>query len=410
MIGKYTRGAGLVKGGELERAAAAPLQASGWFVLRRPTDETFQAFELDVLAYRFEDGNEQSLVLEAKGGRSGFGDLWKLLGLKTHLKVDSGVLLADPSDPLHDRKVALGRGHQINVIDQDPADLAENLAEAGAIPTEPDLDVLAAWQRCYRVEDALIATINDKQLWQQYETIRLAKRQLQHLITKAWLEPDPWRQAFRLYRRYSEEPKIARRMAIEINGGGWGELFKHAMYDGASEEMQACFYLEHRKRIAVAFAATRCATLDDETSPWAARAPFSFREMVEQIAEEEAWYLPAVLQAYFLGFGGLICLDAEKSEFQHLAAQAGCTPAEARFALRLFEELFPTDGGWFYDDYELSRLKLMPVPLRGAGLRMREAVYGGDWLNDLATDLQRKVAGRTELGRAAEWEKRIMLA
>jgi hypothetical protein len=66
-----------MKGGDLERAAAAPLQTTGWFVMRRPSDETFQALELDVLAYRFDSGAEESLVLESKGGKSGFGDLWK---------------------------------------------------------------------------------------------------------------------------------------------------------------------------------------------------------------------------------------------------------------------------------------------------------------------------------------------
>lgn len=395
-----------MKGDDLERAAAAPIQANGWFVIRRPTDETFQAFELDVLAYRFDGGREQSVVLESKGGRSGFGDLWKLLGLKTHLKIDRGVLLADPAEPMHGRKVTLGRSHDIAVIGRDAAGLADDLVTVNAIAATPDPAVLAAWERCYRVEDALVNTINDKALWQKHETIRLAKRQLQHLVTRAWLEPDPWRQALRLYKRYWEEPKIARRMAIEINGSDWKELFQQAMYHGATDEIQACFYLEHRKRIAVAFAATRCAALGDDSSRWAAWAPASFHNMVDRIVDEQAWYLPVVLQVYFLGFGGLICLDADDTEFEYVADQAGCTPTEARFALRLFDELFPFDGGWFYDAFELSRLKLMPVPLRGAGLYMREALYGGDWVSDLATDLQRQVAGRNELSRAADWERR----
>jgi hypothetical protein len=396
-----------MKGGDLERVAAGVLQASGWFVLRRPTDESFQAFELDVLAYRFEDGEEQSLVLESKGGRSGFGDFWKLLGLKTHLEIPRGVLLADPSDPLYDRKAGFGRDHDIDVVDQDAADLPDNLAEIDLARDGLDRGVLKSWERSYRIEDALIGTINDKELWQKYETIKLAKRQLQHLITKGWLERDPWRQAFRLYSRYSEEPKIALTMAEEIRPDEAHAVLKRAMYEGKFDAVQACFYLEHRKRIAVAFAATRCAVLDDKSSRWAGYTPASFHEMVERIADDEAWYLPSVLQVYFLGFGGVICLDVEDMDYEHLASQARCTPKEARHALTLFNDLFPYSAGWYYDAYELSRLKLMPMPLRAAGLLMRENFYPGTWL-EMATSEQRQVAGTGTLKCGAEWEQRVL--
>jgi hypothetical protein len=397
-----------VIGAELERAAAAALQAAGWYVRRGATDESFQAFELDVLGYRFPGGAEESVVVEAKGGRSGFGDLWKLLGLKTHLALDRGVLLADPNDPLHTRKVQVATGHQIDVIDRGASTIAESLAESGITEVEASDDVMDVWLRCYRVEDALIKIINDKNLWQQYKTIQLAKRQLQHLTSKAWLEPDPWRQATRLYVLYQDEPEISLSMAREINDGGAHEVFRQALYYGACAEIQACFYLEHRKRIELAFAATRCAALGDESSRWAKMAPWSFREMVETIGEEEAWYLPVVMQVYFLGFGAMICLDVEDGEFKKIARQARCTPKQARRALALFAELFPYAGGWYYDGYELSRLKLMPVPLRGAGLFMRECLYGGDWTTDLATPEQRKVAGKSEYKRALAYEKIVL--
>lgn len=41
----YTEG---MTGTDLERAAAAALQAAGWYVRRGATDQSFQAFELDV--------------------------------------------------------------------------------------------------------------------------------------------------------------------------------------------------------------------------------------------------------------------------------------------------------------------------------------------------------------------------
>jgi hypothetical protein len=116
-------------------------------------------------------------------------------------------------------------------------------------------------------------------------------------------------------------------------------------------------------------------------------APYSFRDMVEKVRAEAAWYLPPVMQVFFLGFGGMICLDVEDREFQLIARQAGCTPKQARHALELFEELFPYDDGWYYEAYELSRLKLMPVPLRGASLWMREIFYEGEW-RELATPEQ----------------------
>jgi hypothetical protein len=252
----------MLTGADLERATAAVLQTAGWYVRRGAKDETLQAFELDVLGYRFPGGDEESIVVEAKGGRSGFTALWKLLGQKTHLALDRGVILADPTDPLHTRKIQIGRKHDIAIIDQDSDKLAASLGDVGAVEVEAAPDILAMWLRCYRVEDAIIKVLHDKDLWQQYETIKLAKQQLQQLESRVWLEPDPWRQAVRLYLLYQDETKISKTMAEEINGRGARALFLEAIYEGASAEMQGCLYLEHRKRIELSFAAARCAALD----------------------------------------------------------------------------------------------------------------------------------------------------
>jgi hypothetical protein len=398
-----------MKGQELERAVAAVLHASGWFLLRGATDPTHQAFELDVLGYRFDGGDEASLAVESKGGRSGFGDLWKLNGLKSHLDIDRGVLLADDGDPLHDIKVRYAKKNGIDVIGQAVDTLAPELVRVGAIAAAPDPGVLRAWLRCLRVEDALIKILNDRDLWQQYETIRLAKEQLQHLAARGWMENDPWRQAVQLYGLYQDETKIARRMAKEINGSGWGFLMQEALYHGASEEIQACFYLEHRKRIAVAFAATRCAALGDDTSRWARLAPASFQSMVETIADEGAWYLPSALQVYFLGFGAMICTDVTDGEYEAIAAQAGCSPTEASRVLELFGELFPYPeaGGWFHEQWDMSRLKLMPVPLRAAATWMRETVYEGEW-NEIATRDQLRGVGPNEVRVAGKYERMVL--
>jgi hypothetical protein len=395
-------------GSDLERAVAAVLQASGWFLLRGATDETFQAFELDVVGYRFDSGEESSVAVESKGGKSGFNHLWKLVGLKTHLGIQRGVLLADDSEPLHDRKISLARRHDVSVVSQDPADLADELVASDFIEAEPDPAVLLAWLRCFRVEDGLAKTLNDKDLWQRYETIQLAKRQLQKLTSKVWLEPDPWRQAVRLYSLYQDETKIARRMAEEKYGAGWQDMWRQAMYHGSGPEIQACFYLEHRKRLAVAFAATRCAAFGEE-SRWVSVAPWSFRSLVEAIADEEAWWLPAALQVYFLGFGAMICTDDPDAEYGAIGEQAGCTPNQARRALELFADLFPSvmSGGWYYDDFDLSRLKLVPAALRGSGTWMREAVYERDW-SDMATAEQLRVVGSNEVAKASEAEQSVL--
>jgi hypothetical protein len=396
----------VMTGAELERAVAAILQTSGWFLVRGATDESFQAFELDVLGYRFTNGDESSVMVESKGGRSGFSDLWKVVGLKTHLGIDRGVLLADETEPLHDRKVNFAAKHDIVVVGQDATALGEELADAGVIEEEPDPVVIAAWQRIFRIEDALIKTLNDKDAWQRFETIKLAKKQLQHLASKAWLEPDPWRQAVRLYVLFQDEPKISRTMAREIAPGQSEYAYNEALYNGALPEVQACFYLEHRKRLAVAFAATRCAAHGDG-SRWARLAPASFRTMVEQIRDERAWYLPAVLQVYFLGFGAMICLDDVDAEFREIAAQARCTPQEVEHALELFAELFWTRNGWFHERDELSLLKLVPVPIRGASIWMREAVYDDSW-DALATEAQFDAVGAKHLKRASNAEATVL--
>jgi hypothetical protein len=364
-----------------------------------------------VLAYRLSGDGETSVAVESKSGHSTFSDLWKLIGLKHHLNIGFGVLFADSADSLHEDKREIGQKHDICVIDQSEAGIAGAYANANLIPAVPQPAVLEAWQHCFRVEDSLIRILQDKERWGRYETIRTAKRQLQHLSSAAWVEPDPWKQAAGLYQLYYNAPRIARNMAKELSPQDPDGAFQDAIYEGEHPEIQACFYLEHRKRLALAFAAARCAAIRPKPGMWGPNTPASFREMVGIVREKEAWLLPALLQVYLLGFGGMICLDAEADEYSHLGEQVGCDREEASALLCLFEELFPypSGGRWFLTSSELARLKLMPVALRGAGIRMREALYALPW-SDLATPDQWRICGRDHLKHASRAEQMLARA
>ena len=316
------------------------------------------------MGYRFSGDGVASVLAEAKGGKKAhFTELWKLLGLKTHLKIARGVLLANPEDPDYADKVEVGAEHEIAVIDQDPAQIAEAIRDAGLIDAVPTDEILGGWERSYRVEDGLIQVMKDNTLWKNFETMRTAKRQLQDITARVWLEPDPWNQAARLYDLYGEAPKIGRTMANEMAPGNGNRFFKEALFRGKRPEVQACLYLEHRRRIMVAFAATRCA-LEPDQRPGVRPTPASFNHMVDLIRERDAWHLPTLLQVYFLGLGGVIRLTAEDEEYGLLAGHVGCSAGEAKEMLQLFDELFPYEGSWFYVARDLSRLKLMPARTR----------------------------------------------
>jgi hypothetical protein len=392
-----------VVGADLERAVAATLQARGWFVMRNARDPREQAFELDVVGYRLSSDGVTSVLIEAKGGkRAHFTELWKLLGLKTHLGIHRGLLLANPDDPDHADKVKVGEAHQIAVIGQDPAEIAEAVRTAGLIDAVPTHEIIGGWERCYRVEDGLIEAIRDTGLWKNFETIRVAKQQLQDITARVWLEPDPWNQAAWLYGLYGDAPKLSRTLADELASGSGQRLFNEALYRGKHPEIQALMYLEHRKRIMVAFAATRCA-LEPDRGIWVPPTPASFNAMVDLIREREAWHLPALLQVYFLGLGGVIRLTHEEEEYGLLAGHVGCGAPEAREMLLLYNALFPTEKSWFYVARDLSRLKVMPAAIRGAGLRMRESVLGESW-EAMSSPEQRSYCGNECLTASDEIE------
>jgi hypothetical protein len=312
------------------------------------------------------------------------------------------VLLANPEDPDYADKVEVGAEHEIAVIDQDPAQIAEAIRDAGLIDAVPTDEILGGWERSYRVEDGLIQVMKDNTLWKNFETMRTAKRQLQDITARVWLEPDHWNQAARLYDLYGEAPKIGRTMANEMAPGNGNRFFKEALFRGKHPEVQACLYLEHRKRIMIAFAATRCA-LEPDQRPGVRPTPASFNHMVDLIRERDAWHLPTLLQVYFLGLGGVIRLTAEDEEYGLLAGHVGCSAGEAKEMLQLFDELFPYEGSWFYVARDLSRLKLMPAPIRGAGMRLREQVNGISWDN-MTTEDQRSYCGGECLTAASELE------
>jgi hypothetical protein len=249
--------------------------------------------------------------------------------------------------------------------------------------------------------------INDRDLWQRFETIKIAKQQLQHLNTETWIEADPWRQARALYDLHQAQPKLALTMAEEISPGRGQVVFSEALYRGLHPEVQAVLYLEHRKRLALCLAATRCAASPPSVLEVFGSTPHSFNQMVEVVRDRAAWRLPACLQVYLLGFGGMICADRRDEELAWIAAQIGGSASEVAELLGIYESLFPfPDGGsWHVETEELSRLKLCPVPLRGAGLGMREALSGRDWPS-LATAAQLRVCGSEHIDAAAEFAAR----
>jgi hypothetical protein len=78
---------------DLEDAAAALYQASGYFVERNVIEKDVnEILELDVVATSYEADSPSSVIAEAKSGDWGYADLFKLYGWMHYLRITRGAL------------------------------------------------------------------------------------------------------------------------------------------------------------------------------------------------------------------------------------------------------------------------------------------------------------------------------
>src|SRR3954468_17824052 len=94
-------------GRELEDYVAGMFQAAGYFVEKNIRQrEITDVLELDAVATSYEGAVPTSVLAEAKGGRWGFPDLFKVAGWMQYLGIERGGFFVKEAPPGAERDLA----------------------------------------------------------------------------------------------------------------------------------------------------------------------------------------------------------------------------------------------------------------------------------------------------------------
>ncbi len=379
-------------GRELEDYVAGLFQAAGYFVERGIHERSFtDVLELDVVATRYTEAAPRSVLVEAKGGRWGFPDLFKVVGWMQYLGIDKGgFFVVEDSAPRH-----LGSIHHkvapLGVALVDLADFHDPCArfrEAGFGEIRDPL-LTGIWRYSFWVERALLDSLRRRRKAapsSQGPQAALAYHDLIH--DHVFFVKDLAERLRLLYGAYRDHPKLSLGLAGELGGRAFdarcgtfdSAVVREAIFEGKHPAVQACFYIEHRARLSILKAAVDLLCQHAPPPSGLATLPGTCREGLRALRSRPSFRRYALLWQVFLwGFGGFFLLDREEEELRWLAEQTGIPPGEIEQGLRAFDDLFPLgEGGWIVPlrGTRLRVAKLVPAPFRGIGAIQRLKRYG----------------------------------
>lgn len=386
---------------ELEDAAAALFQASGHFVERNIIErDATEILEMDAVATSYDGDRPESVIAEAKSGDWGYADIFKLHGWMHYLGIPRGALfvtrVSEGKEIAKVREKIGGLG--MTVIRLDSPDLAAHFVEAG-YPACCNSAAIDVWRFAYSVQRTLIAYLRHcKKTAPDHEGPATALRYHTLINNEIFFERDLRVRLARLYAAFMEHPKLSLGVALEMDGGAFdceaddqkNVRISQAMRYGSHEVIQACFYIEHRARLAILKIATDLCLC--ETPPKAVLKsggrvvftqddflPATFRAGLQELKTHKYFKrYPVFWQVFLWGFGGFYLNDRKDQEFEWLAEETGVPVEEIPNALKAFDLLFPMAKSWLtpLPHSQCVIVKMVPTPVQGLGAYYRELRYG----------------------------------
>lgn len=394
----------LPKGKEFEEFLAAYLQASGRYVERNIIDrQEEEVLELDIIATDYRRGSAPDLLLiEAKGGRWGFGDIFKLRGWLHYLNMPAAALLVSaPRDPF-DFYQKIGESLNVAVVAiPDLQKTAESLAPIGVSAKVKPEDILT-WRFSYWAERQLLAQLTSKKKsttdCKRYNAL---DSYVSLVNSRVFFTKNVIERAYALYAAFRENPNLSAKVGHEMAGADFdaehekipADVFRRCYYREELNDICISTYVENRARLAVMKSAIDyrlhkeagsdqnkklSIQFGDEKFEYSLldTLPKSFKAGLEKLATHRFFHRYPVFWQWFLWFfGGFIWLEREKEEFTLLAEKSGIPVEEIPNALTAYETLFPREGGWFHRIESINYLLLVPPPFMGIGANYRRLVY-----------------------------------
>jgi len=391
-------------GKEYEDYVCACLVALGYFtesrmILRK---ESTEILELDIVATPSGKTYLQRMLCEAKSGKWGFHDLFKVLGWTTYLGITRGCIVS-PTSPSsgHEkaaRAIARRTGVSYRVLPVMGDDITVGADACTDVPKKLRLRFAAnAWYKAISERLAFIEFTKYCKSNPDSPVVQSA-REYERALHNSFFGRSPVGRVRNLYEAYSAAPNISGQCVALLAGrAGCSERDIWNKVNDTSDHLwvQYVMLLEHKARNAIIKNALDYALIQGKRKKTKAKAktlkarlriawaealarllPQSFKDGMEELRKHEHAkripYLFHVFVEYMGGFYGTG--DADDIE---LLAQLTEIPADKVVAcLEMLNVFFPFTRGWFFAvKGELVCMKMTPGFMRGAGCFFRHSAY-----------------------------------
>jgi hypothetical protein len=386
-------------GDDFEDYVAALFQASGYFiekniVERNPDD----VLELDAVATDMSSVEPKSALIEAKGGKWGYPDIFKLVGWMMYLDIPAGIFFANSNDKdlSSVRAKFTPLGVSIACIEDYKAAMSSfKQAGLGTIAGE---DVARLWRYSNQVERKIAKFITKQAKGTSFGA--KAAFEYHRLIRDGVFFAQTAGDSLRLlYEAYKKHPKLTLGCANELIGGPYDPTYPPAGNPQLSESLltgkhpliQATMYLEHRARLSVIKAAADICSRPEELDyvlqtgliPLASGEEYSlpgtFIGGLDWLSQQPTFYkYPLLWQQFLWGWGGFYLLKLRDQEFIWMSEYSGVPVTEIPEALRAFDEFFPFGGqNWLttIGSTSIAMTRLTPMAFEGIGAHHRLQQY-----------------------------------
>jgi len=372
-------------GRELEDYVAGLFLSAGYFIEKgvHERDDT-DVLELDTVATKYDAPGPSAVLVEAKGGRWGFPDIFKIVGWMHYLGINKGGFF------VKDRTIDLAAVHQrvaplgVSLVDlgdfRNPGACFRK-AGFGEI-CDPRLPGL--WRYSFWVERCLLDRLRaQKRAEPGSKGPTTALLYHDFINDHVFFIKDVGERLGLLYEAYRSHPKLSCALATEMGGGVFNatttrtreRVFAEAMYAGKHPAVQASFYIEHRARLSILKTAIDLACHAGAAASRLGELPATFRDGLRVLRERPSFRRYALLWQVFLwGFGGFYLADRVDEEFACLSEQTGIPISEIGLGLEAFDVLFPLrEGSWIVPirNTAIRAVKMVPMPFRGVGAFQR---------------------------------------
>ncbi len=364
-------------GYQFEEAVASTVRSIGYFTENRTILDYAgrEVLELDVVASPASDGFLNRILVDAKKDTTGFGDIFKIFGWRTFLRIPSGCVVHGSA--MEDSALAAFK----EVCPK--LQVYANHFDLGA-PTSFEAIPLINTGADDKLRRAVASVgwyqlISDRLAFEDFHKIRKANpeeklflrvRQYRRACHLAFFEPDPLKRVLILYSAFQKDPGISGACV------DWQASKSHKSADGIWEAIrdtadqpwiQHVLTLEARARVLIIKNGIEAGLLGIMKASF---LPKNFRIGFELASKSpNRTRIPYILQLYSELFGGFIIDDTDRAQ---LATLAGAPVDAVTETLDLFDIFYPTPNGWRTSSKEIQMTKMTPAYLRGIGSFFRQ--------------------------------------